>query len=88
MCDISSNWLHLPKHASLISVLSVLWMIFTTKITASGVRNEIAWEEIKDKQCTVVVKNELRCSTGSVLQVNCKITFASGNDMNPSIIQS
>lgn len=36
---------HIPKHASLISVLSVLWMTFTTNITASGVKKEIAWKE-------------------------------------------
>lgn len=34
--------IHLPKKASLISVLSVRRIIFTTKMTASGVRNEIA----------------------------------------------
>lgn len=35
-------WHTLPKKASLISVLSVRRIIFTTKMTASGVRNEIA----------------------------------------------
>lgn len=34
----------LPKKASLISVLSVRRMIFTTKMTARGVRNEMAYE--------------------------------------------
>lgn len=35
----------LPKKASLISVLSVRLMIFTTKMTASGVKNEIAYKK-------------------------------------------
>lgn len=44
-------WLwYSPKQASLISVLSVLCIIFTTNITANGVRNEIACQEKKRTQ--------------------------------------
>ena len=35
----------LPKKASLISVLSVRRIIFTTQITARGVRKEMAWKK-------------------------------------------
>lgn len=57
--NTSSNCLHVPKHASLISVLSVLWMIFTTNITANGVRNEIACEKIKTKSAQLLL--EMHC---------------------------
>jgi len=46
LLTISLAWFgYSPKQASLISVLSVLCIIFTTNITANGVRNEIACKE-------------------------------------------
>lgn len=57
--------IHIPKHASLISVLSVLWIIFTTKITASGVRNEIACERSEHKQKLEMHYSEFHRDGGS-----------------------
>lgn len=52
-------------------------MIFTTNITASGVRKEIACGEIKTKQC--LVPHMLQNSAGSALQVKPWTTFAAGH---------
>lgn len=74
----TNNWLHIPKHASLISVLSVLWMIFTTNITASGVRNEIAWEEVKTKRKQLLLEICCRTPRGLFCRSNIKWLLPQG----------